>query len=60
MAIDPIDCRRVEGSIEVVHGDVDDPDTIEVDDKVTKGTLLIIRLEKCPIPIYTIKLHESL
>ena len=54
-----IDCGRVEVSIEV-HGNVDDPNTIEVDDKVTNGALLIIRLEKCPITIYAIKLHKPL
>ena len=39
---------------------MDDPDTIEVDNKVADGTLFIIRLEKCPVPVYSIKLHEPL
>ena len=39
---------------------MDDPDTIEVDDKVTNGTFLIIGLEKCSIPVYTIEPHKPL
>ena len=55
-----VDCRRVEGGVEVVHGDMDDPNMIEVNNKVTNGTLLMIRFEECPIPIYPIILHKPL
>ena len=40
LAVDLVDCRQVGGCIEVVHGDVDDPNMIEVDNKMTDGMLV--------------------
>lgn len=41
-----VDGRRVIGSVEPKHGDVDDPDTVEVDSHVEPGTGFAVSLEK--------------
>jgi len=37
-----------------------DPDTIEVDKKMSAGTLLVVSLEEDSVPVDSIELHESL
>ena len=52
--------RGVVCGVEPKQRDVDDPDTVEVDEQMSKRPLLVIRLEKCSIPIDAVKTHEPL
>jgi hypothetical protein len=40
--------------------DVDDPDTVEVDEQMSERPLLVIRLEECAILVDAVKTHETL
>jgi hypothetical protein len=58
--LNTIDIRGIKGGVEIVHGDVNDPDTIEINKKMSKGTFFRVGLEECAVPVYTVKLHEPL
>ena len=47
-------------SVEPKQQDVDDPNMIEVNEQMPKQLLLVIRLEKCSVPIDVVKMHETL
>jgi hypothetical protein len=52
--------RRIERSVEVKHGDVDDPYAVEIDKKMPKRTFLIIGLEEGAITVNLRKPHKTL
>jgi hypothetical protein len=55
-----IDLWRVEGGVKVIERNVDDPDAVEVDQKVGGGAFFIVCLEKDLVPVNLAKFHEPL
>jgi hypothetical protein len=55
-----VDFWRVVGSVEVVHRDVQNPHSIEVDQKMSKRPPLVIRFEKDTIPSNATEFCEPL
>lgn len=41
-------------------GDMQNPDTVEVDQEMEEGSFLLVCLEEHPVPIDLVELHESL
>jgi hypothetical protein len=55
-----VDLRRVEGGVEPKDSNMQDPDTIEVNQKMQDGTFFKVRLEEDAVPIDAAKLHKAL
>ena len=60
MALNLIDIRQIKGGIKVIHGNMDNPNLVEVDKKVSRGALFGVCLEESLIPIDSVKHHKSL
>ncbi|KAF8524066.1 hypothetical protein BU17DRAFT_7384, partial [Hysterangium stoloniferum] len=50
----------IECGVVPVHGNVDDPNAVEVNEKVEKRTAFIVGLEKDAIQIDAVEMHEAL
>ena len=46
-----VDLGGVEGGVEPVEGDMEDPDPVEVDEQMCGGTLLKVCLEEDFVPV---------
>ena len=55
-----VDFRRVEGGVEPEDSDVKNPDPIEVDQKVSCRTFLVVRLKENAVPVNVTELHKTL
>jgi len=55
-----VDGRGVVGGVEPEHGDVGDPDSVEVDEEVEEGSFLEVGLEEGSSPVDLVELHEPL
>ena len=55
-----VDGRGVPGGVEPEDGDVDDPDSVEVDEELEEGAFLDVRFEERAIPVHLIESHEPL
>jgi len=55
-----INLRRVKGSVEIVDRDMQNPDTIEVDEEMGNRALFKVCLKKYSIPLDLTKLEEPL
>ena len=55
-----VNTRRIEGSVKVVEGDVDDPYPVKVDQKVGKGAFLIVGFKKDLFPFNLTEFHVTL
>ena len=52
--------RGIVCCVEPKQRDVDDPNAVEVDEQMPERTLLVIRLEKCAVPVDAVETHETL
>jgi len=55
-----VDSRRVVCGVEPEDGDVEDPDSIEVDQKMEERPSFVVGFEKGSVPVDFIKLHVPL
>lgn len=52
--------RGIVCCVEPKQRDMDDPDTVEVDEQMPERPLLVIRLEESAVPVDTVETHETL
>ena len=55
-----INAGRVEGGVVPEEGNVEDPDTVEIDEEVSRRSLLIVGLEEDFVPVDLAELHVPL
>ena len=55
-----VNLGRVEGRVEPVRGDVENPNTVEVDQEMRNRTLLIVGLEEDLVPVDLAQLRPPL
>ena len=55
-----IDFWRIESCVEVIHRNVQNPDTVEIDNEMSEGSLFIVGLEEDPVPSNAAEFREAL